>query len=37
MARLLGLFHASTGVLLKLIVTPLPTHDLAQVHTVHPM
>jgi Transposase DDE domain len=37
MARLLGLFHASTGVLLKLIVTPLLTHDLAQVHKVHPM
>jgi hypothetical protein len=37
MARLLGLFHASTGVLLKLVIAPLLTHDLAQVHTVHPM
>src|SRR5687768_10269489 len=29
-ARLLGLFHAGTGVLLKLVVAPLLTHDLAQ-------
>jgi Transposase DDE domain len=36
-ARLLGLFHAGTGVLLKLVVTPLLTHDLAQVQRVHPM
>jgi DDE family transposase len=35
-ARLLGLFHAGTGVLLKLIVAPLITHDLAQVQAVHP-
>jgi hypothetical protein len=35
-ARLLGLFHASTGLLLKLVVAPLLTHDLAQVHAVHP-
>jgi hypothetical protein len=37
MARLLGLFHASTGVLLKLSVTPLLTHELAQGHTGHPL
>ncbi len=37
MARLLGLFHADTGLLLKLIVAPLFTHDLAQVQKVHPM
>jgi Transposase DDE domain len=35
-ARLLGLFHAGTGVLLKLVVAPLLTHDLALVQTVHP-
>jgi hypothetical protein len=37
MAHLLGLFHAGTGVLLKLIVAPLLTHDLAQGHKVPPM
>ena len=37
MAHLLGLFHAGTGVLLKLVVAPLLTHDLAQVYKVHPM
>jgi Transposase DDE domain len=35
-ARLLGLFHAGTGVLLKLVVAPLLTHDLAQAQAVHP-
>ncbi len=35
-ARLLGLFHAGTGVLLKLVVSPLLTHDLARVQAVHP-
>jgi hypothetical protein len=35
-ARLLGLFHAGTGLLLKLVVAPLLTHDLAQVQKVHP-
>jgi hypothetical protein len=35
-AHLLGLFHASTGVLLKLVVAPLLTHDLAHVQAVHP-
>ena len=35
-ARLLGLCHAGTGVLLKLVVAPLLTHDLAQVQKVHP-
>jgi hypothetical protein len=35
-ARLLGLFHAGTGVLLKLVVAPLLTHDLAHVRAVHP-
>jgi hypothetical protein len=32
----LGLFHAGTGVLLKLVVAPLLTHDLARVQAVHP-
>ena len=36
-AHLLGLFHAGTGVLLKLVIAPLLTHDLAQVQKVHPM
>jgi len=36
-ARLLGLFHAGTGVLLKLVVAPLLTHDLARVQPVPPM
>jgi hypothetical protein len=35
-ARLLGRFHASTGLLLKLVVAPLLTHDLARVQAVHP-
>jgi hypothetical protein len=35
-ARLLGLFHAGPGVLLKLIVAPLLTHDRARVQAVHP-
>jgi Transposase DDE domain len=35
-ARLLGLFHAGTGLLLKLVVAPLLTHDLALVQAVHP-
>jgi hypothetical protein len=35
-ARLLGLFHAGTGLLLKLVAAPLVTHDLAQVQAVHP-
>ena len=35
-ARLLGLFHAGTGILLKLVVAPLLTHDLARVQAVHP-
>jgi hypothetical protein len=30
-ARRLGLFHAGTGLLLKLVVSSLLTHDLAQV------
>ncbi|HEX2277464.1 MAG TPA: transposase, partial [Candidatus Tectomicrobia bacterium] len=37
MAHLLGLFHAGPGVLLKLVVAPLLTHDLAQVPQVHPL
>jgi hypothetical protein len=35
-ARLLGRFHAGTGVLLRLVVAPLLTHDLARVQAVHP-
>jgi hypothetical protein len=37
MAHLLGLCHAGTGVLLTRVVAPPLTHDLALVHTVHPM
>jgi hypothetical protein len=37
MAHLLGLFHAGTGILLKLAVAPLLTHDLTQVQLVHPL
>jgi hypothetical protein len=36
MAHLLGLFHVGTGVLLKLVVAPLLTRDLAHVQAVHP-
>ena len=35
-ARLLGLFHAGTGVLLTWVVAPLLTHDRARVQAVHP-
>jgi hypothetical protein len=35
-ARLLGLFHADTGLLLRLVVAPLLTHDLAHVQAIHP-
>ena len=35
-AHLLGLCHAGTGLLLKRVVAPLLTHDLAQVPMVHP-
>jgi hypothetical protein len=35
-ARLLGLCHAGTGLLMKLVVAPLFTHDLSQVQKVHP-
>jgi hypothetical protein len=35
-ARLLGLFQAGPGGLLKLVVAPLLTHDLAQGQKVHP-
>jgi Transposase DDE domain len=36
MAHLLGLCHAGTGVLLKLVVAPLLTPDLTPVQSVHP-
>jgi hypothetical protein len=35
-ARQLGLFHAGTGLRLKLVVAPLLPHDPAQVQAVHP-
>jgi hypothetical protein len=35
-ARLLGLFHAGPGALLKLVVAPLLTHELAPGQAVHP-
>jgi hypothetical protein len=34
-AHLLGLFHAGTGILLKLVRAPFLTHDLAHVQAVH--
>jgi hypothetical protein len=34
--RLLGLFHAGTGLLLKLVAAPLLTPDLPLVQAVHP-
>src|SRR5215813_5403107 len=34
-ARLLGLFHAGTGLLMKLVVAPLCTHGLANIQRVH--
>jgi hypothetical protein len=36
-ARLLGLFHAGTGLLMKLVVAPLCMHDLTHVQKVHPI
>jgi hypothetical protein len=35
-ARLLGLFHAGTGLLPKLVVAPLLSHDLVHVQACHP-
>lgn len=35
-ARILGLFHAGTGLLLRVVATPLRTHDLGMVERVHP-
>ena len=35
-ARLQGLFRAGAGLLLKRVVAPLLTHELAQVHALHP-
>jgi hypothetical protein len=35
-AHLLGLFHAGTGLLLKLLVDPLRTHDIATAPRLHP-
>lgn len=35
-ARILGLFHAGTGLLLRVLAAPLRTHDLAMVARVHP-
>jgi len=35
-ARLLALFHAGTGLLTKLIVSPLNTHELSRVQRIHP-
>src|SRR2546430_11286737 len=32
----IGLFHAGTRVLLKLVIAPLLIHDLARVQAVHP-
>jgi hypothetical protein len=35
-ARLLALFHAGTGLLTQLVVSPLNTHELSRVQQVHP-
>ena len=35
-ARLLALFHAGTGLLTKLVVSPLNTHELSRVQRIHP-
>jgi Transposase DDE domain len=36
-ARLLALFHAGTGLLTQLVVSPLNTHELARVQKLHPV
>jgi hypothetical protein len=35
-AKILALFHAGTGVLLKVMVTPLRSHEMASVRGIHP-
>ena len=35
-AKILALFHAGTGVLLKVMVTPLRSHEMASVGGIHP-
>jgi len=35
-ARLLALFHAGTGLLTQLVVSPLNTHELSRVQKIHP-
>ena len=35
-AKILALFHAGTGVLLKVMVTPLHAHEMASVEAIHP-
>jgi hypothetical protein len=35
-ARILGLFHAGTGLLFRVLAAPLRTHDMAMVARVHP-
>lgn len=35
-AKILALFHAGTGVLLKVMVTPLRSHEMASVGAIHP-
>ena len=35
-AKILALFHAGTGVLLKVMVTPLRSHEMASVEAIHP-
>jgi Transposase DDE domain len=35
-AKILALFHAGTGVLLKVMVTPLRSHEMASVEGIHP-
>ncbi len=36
-ARLLALFHAGTGLLTQLVVSPLNTHELSRVQKIHPV
>ena len=35
-AHLMGLFHAGTGLVLKMLSAPLRTHDLSQAVELHP-
>lgn len=36
MAKILAVFHAGTGVLLKVMAMPLRSHEMASVRGIHP-